>query len=62
MTFKTIEEFFHCCNDQNEQVQYLLCELYMHNFFLEKDRDSNPSPFIEDIQFQAFLSFAKKQI
>ena len=60
--FKTIEEFFHCCNDQDEQVQRLLCELYMHNFFLEEDRDSNPSPFIGDIKFQAFLSFSKNQI
>ena len=49
--FKTIEEFFHCWNDQDEQVQCLLCELYMHNFFLEEDMDNNPSPFIGDIQF-----------
>ena len=35
--------------------------MYFHNLFLEEDRDSNPSPFIGDIQFQAFMSFAKNQ-
>ena len=60
--FRTIEEFFHYCNQQDEQVQRLLCELYMHNFFLEEDTDNNPSPFIGDVQLQAFLSFAKNQI
>ena len=60
-TFKTIEEFFQCCNDQDEQVQHLLCELYMHNFFLEEDTDNNPSPFIGDVQLQDFLSFSKDQ-
>ena len=58
-TFKAIEESVHYCNDQDEQVQRLLCELYMHNFFLEEDMDNNPSPFIGDLQLQAFLSFTK---
>ena len=58
-TFRTIEEFFHCCNDQDEQVQCLLCELYMHKLFLEEDTGRNPSPIIGDVQLQAFLSFAK---
>ena len=26
-TFRTIEDFFHCCNDEDEQFQCLLCEL-----------------------------------
>ena len=60
--FKAIEEFFHCFNDLDEQVQCLLCELYMHNFFLEEDMDNNPSPFTGDVQFHAFLSFAKNYI
>lgn len=34
----------------------------MHNFLLEDDLDSNPGPFIGDIQFQAFLSFATDYI
>jgi len=34
----------------------------MHNFFLEDDLDTNPSPFIGDMQFQAFLSFTTNQI
>ena len=34
----------------------------MHNFILETDNNSNPSPFIGDIQLQAFLSYAKNQV
>jgi len=34
----------------------------MHNFFLEEQRDENPSPFIGDVQFQAFISFSINQI
>ena len=59
--FKTIEEFFQCCNEKDEQVQHILCELYLHNFFLEEERDSKPCPFIGDVQFQAFLYFSKNQ-
>jgi hypothetical protein len=39
-----------------------LCELYLHNFILEENREENPNPFTGDIQFQAFLSFSKNQI
>lgn len=34
----------------------------MHYFFLEDDLDSNPDPFIGDIQFQDFLSLATNKI
>lgn len=34
----------------------------MHNFFLEDGRDSHPGPYIGDIEFQAFLSFATNQL
>jgi len=34
----------------------------MHNFLLEDDKDKNPGPFIGDIKFHAFLSFANNQI
>lgn len=34
----------------------------MKNFFLEDDGDNNPDPFIGDVQFQAFLSFATNQL
>lgn len=60
--FKTTLEFVKCFKEQNEQVQCLLCELYMHKFFLEDKLDSNPVPFNGDIQFQDFLSFATNQI
>jgi len=34
----------------------------MHNFFLEDDLDNNLGPFIGDIQFKAFISFATNQM
>jgi hypothetical protein len=60
--FTTVSEFVSCFREQEEKVQYFLCELYLHNFILEDNRKENPSPFIGDIQFQAFLSFTKNQI
>jgi hypothetical protein len=62
ITFTTVPEFISCFREQEEKVQYFLCELYFHNFILEDDRKDNPGPFIGDIQFQAFLSFTKNQI
>jgi tetratricopeptide (TPR) repeat protein len=62
ITFSTVPEFISCFREQEEKVQYFLCELYFHNFILEDDRGNNPGPFIGDIQFQAFLSFTKNQV
>ena len=39
-----------------------LCEFYLHNLILENDCESNPIPFIGDVQFQAFISFAVNQL
>jgi hypothetical protein len=62
ITFSTVPEFISCFREQDEKVQYLLSELYFHNFILEEERKDNPSPFIGDIQFQAFLSFTQNQV
>jgi hypothetical protein len=59
ISFSTVPEFISCFRDQEEKVQYLLCELYFRNFILEEERGDNPGPFIGDIQFQAFLSFTR---
>jgi len=59
---ETTLDFFKCFREHDEKVQRLLCELYMHNFFLEEDKDSHPGPFIRDFQFKAFLSFATSQL
>lgn len=37
-------------------------EIYLHNFILEEEVDKNPIPFVGDIQFQAFISFAVNQL
>ena len=59
--FTIVYEFVSCFREQEEGVQYFLCELYLHNFILGENRKENPNPFIGDIQFQAFLSFTKNQ-
>jgi hypothetical protein len=62
ITFATVPEFISCFREQEEKVQYFLCELYFHNFILEDDRENKFGPVIGDIQFQAFLSFTKNQV
>jgi chromosome segregation ATPase len=62
ISFDTIPEFISCFREQDEKVQYFLCELYFHNFILEDNGEDNPDPFIGDIQFQAFLSFTQNQV
>jgi hypothetical protein len=59
--FTTISEFVSCFREQEEKVQYFLCELYFHNFILEDNGRDNPGPFIGDIRLQVFLSFTKNQ-
>ena len=39
-----------------------MCEFYLHNLILENDCESNPSPFVGDVQHQAFISFAVNQL
>jgi hypothetical protein len=51
ISFSTIPKFISSFREQDKKVQYLLCELYFHNFILEEERKDNPSPFIGDIQF-----------
>jgi hypothetical protein len=59
--FTIVFEFVSCFREQEEGVQYFLCELYLHNFILGENIKENPNPFIRDIQFQEFFSFTKNQ-
>jgi hypothetical protein len=59
--FTIVSDFVSCFREQEEGVKYFMCELYLHNFILGENKKENPSPFTGDIQFQAFLSFAKNQ-
>jgi hypothetical protein len=59
--FTIVSDFVSCFREQEDGVQYFMCELYLHNFILGENRKENPNPFTGDIQFQAFLSFAKNQ-
>jgi hypothetical protein len=53
ISFATVPEFISCFRDQEEKVQYLLCELYFHNLIMDEVRGDNSGLFIGDIQFYA---------
>lgn len=55
---KTVDDSINCCKHYGVKVHRLLCEIYLHNFILEEEMEKNPNPFVGDIQFQAFSSFA----
>ena len=40
----------------------MLCEFYLHNLVLDGETDQNPSPFVGDVQLQAFISYGVNQI
>ena len=48
---KTIDDFISCSKLYGIKVQRILCEFYLHNLILENDCESNPSPFVGDVQF-----------
>lgn len=58
----TIEDFINFCKQHGVKVQTLLFEFYLYNFILENEVENNPNPFIGDIQFQDFISFAVNQL
>ena len=59
---KTIDDFINYCKHYGEKVQWLLCEFYLHNLVLDGETEQNPSPFMGDLQLQAFISFGVNQI
>ena len=59
---KTVDDFINCYKLYGVKVQCLLCEFYLHNFILEEEMEINPSPFVGDVQYQAFISFTVNQL
>ena len=57
----TNDDFINCCKHYGVKVQRLLCEFYLHNLVLNQDIEQNPSPFVGDVQLQAFISFGVNQ-
>jgi hypothetical protein len=47
--FTIVSSFVSCFKEQDDTVKYFLCELYLHNFILEGNRDENNNPFTGDI-------------
>jgi hypothetical protein len=46
--FTTVYIFVSCFKEQEDGVKYFLCELYLHNFILEGNREENPNSFTGD--------------
>ena len=59
---KIFEDFINCWKQHGVKVQRLLCEFYLHNFVLEDQVEKNPIPFVGDVRFQVFISFAFNQL
>ena len=59
---RTTEDSINCCKQHGVKVQMLLCEFYLHNFVLENEVENNTNPFVRDVQFQTFISFAVNQL
>jgi len=59
---RTIEYFINCCKQHGVKVQKIICEFFFYNFILENEVQKNPNPFVGDVQFLAFISFAVNQL
>lgn len=59
---KIVDDFINCCKHHGVKVQWLFSKFYLHNFILEEEMEKNPSPFVGDVQFQAFISFVVNQL
>ena len=59
---ETVDDFINCCKLYGVKVQCLICEFYLHNFILAEEMETNPSPFVGDVQYQAFISFVVNQL
>ena len=42
--------------------QHLMCEMYMHEYFLSYDQTFNRVPFVGDVQLRAFTSYTINQV
>ena len=55
-------QFLHILNIHDIIRQHLMCELYMHGYYLKHDQSFNPFPFMGDIHLRAFTSYTINQI
>ena len=55
-------QFFHILRSHNILNQHLMCELYMHDYFLGDDQSFNPRPYMGDIQLRAFTFYTVNQV
>jgi hypothetical protein len=47
--FSIVSDFVSCFREQEDEVQYFLCGLYLHKFILGENKNENLSPFTGDI-------------
>lgn len=58
----TPDQFIETFREAPNNYQNLLCELYLHNEAMPKDRVMNILPIFGDIQIRAFISFLANQL
>ena len=58
----TAEHFVKTFSEASESDQHLLCELYLHNEAMPKNRRTNLTPIVGDVQIRAFVSFLANQL
>jgi hypothetical protein len=47
--FTVVSSFVSFFKEQEDGVQYFMCEIYLHNFILGENRKQNPNPFTRGI-------------
>lgn len=55
-------QFLHIIRIHDIVNQHLMCELYMHGYFLRDDKIFNPIPFVGDVHLRAFTSYTINQV
>ena len=58
----TPQQFIETFTEASNSDQNLLCELYLHNEAMPKDRKLSLVPLIGDIEIKAFISFLANQL
>lgn len=55
-------QFLHILRIHDAVAQNLMCELYLHGYFLRNDKEFNLVPYVGDIHLRALTSYTLNQI
>jgi hypothetical protein len=62
VTFSTVLEFISCFRDQQEKVQYFLCELYFHNLFWKMTGKITMVPLLEKFSSMHYFPLLRTKL